>query len=204
MIQLYGPPRSSAGRCYLLLEELGLKYEQMPLDLRAKEHKSEKYLQLNPNGKVPCLVDDGFVIWESLAINFYLAEKYKPELLGRSLKEKGTVYQWSVWALVEMQPPMVEMLIQLIFTPEDKRDMKTIEEAKAQLPKFFAILDKELAGKDYFIPGFYSLADINVASVVNIAQGLQVSFADYRHLSAWFGRIKDRPAFQNFMDARKH
>ncbi len=82
MITIYGSPRSSSGRCFWCLEEVGETYNAKPLNFKEKEHKSPAYLKINPNGKAPTLTDDDFVIWESIAINFYLAETYKPELLG--------------------------------------------------------------------------------------------------------------------------
>ena len=80
MVEIYGSPRSSASRCFIVLEELGIPYKAMPIDMSNREHRSDAYLLLNPNGKIPCVNDDGFVIWESLAINHYLVEKYKPAL----------------------------------------------------------------------------------------------------------------------------
>src|SRR5687767_5881522 len=112
MIKIYGSPHSSGGRCYWTLEELGLSYERVKIDMRSKEHKSPSYLNLNPNGKVPVMVDDDFVLWESAAINSYLAEKHRPELLGRTLQERALVQQWTLWAMVDLQPPHVDLLIQ--------------------------------------------------------------------------------------------
>lgn len=204
MIKIYGPPRSSAGRCYFLLEELGLSYEQVPLDMmEKKEHKSEAFLKLNPNGKVPCLVDADFVIWESLAINNYLAEKYKPELLGANAQEKGLVQQWSIWALLELQPPMVDILIQTLFTPEHKRDANLIAQAKEKIPPKLEILNRYLLNKNFVVGEKFTLADLNVASVVNIASGLQIPLKDYPNLSAWFTKIKTRPSFEKLLSMRK-
>lgn len=204
MIQIYGSPRSSAGRCYLLLEELGLKYENVPLDMHKREHKGEAFLKLNPNGKVPCLVDGNFVIWESIAINNYLAEKHKPELLGVTPEEKALVLQWSLWGLLELQSPLVDILVQTLFTPEDKRDHTLISKSREKVPPCLAILDKALVNKKYLVGEKLSLADFNVASVVNIVVGLQMSLEPYRQISAWFGHLKERPSFQKFTAMRAH
>jgi glutathione S-transferase len=203
MIQIYGMPRSSAGRCFLLLEELGLPYEVMPLDMAKKEHKSEKFLKLNPNGKIPCLIDDGFVIWESLAINFYLADKYKPQLLGKTPQERGLVQQWSTWALAELQPPLVDMLIQLLFVPEERRNMKVVEEATQSILPLLQLLDQSLEGKSYLVGNNLTLAEFNVGSIVNIAAGLKISLDPYHNLTSWMSTLKDRPSFKKFTDLRK-
>ena len=88
MIKLYGPARSSAGRCFWLLEELNVPYENIKVDLMNKEHKADWFLKINPNGKVPALVDEDVTLFESMAINYYLTEKYKPEFMGKPLRKK--------------------------------------------------------------------------------------------------------------------
>jgi glutathione S-transferase len=206
MIQIYGSARSSAGRCYLVLEEIGVPYETKTLDMfEKKEHKQSPFLKLNPNGKVPCLVDGDFVIWESIAINSYLAEKYKPELLGSGAQEKGLVQQWSIWAMTELQPPLVEILIQMMFVPEPKRDMNLVAKAKEKIPAMLKVLDQALAGgKRYLVSDKFTLADLNVGSVINLAQGLQIPTDEFTAIKPWFQALKDRPSFQKFSDLRKH
>lgn len=204
MIQLYGSPRTSAGRCYLVLEEIGVAYQAMPIDMMQKrEHKLPAYLQLNPNGKVPCLVDKGLVLWESIAINRYLAEKYKPELLGRDLKTRAHVAQWSTWSQVELQPPMIDIVIQTVFTPAEKRNAGVIESAHAALPPKLAVLDAYLKDKTYLVDENLSLADFDVASVVNITNALKIPRAGYPALEAWFNRMQERPSYQKWMEMRK-
>lgn len=202
MIKIYGSPRSSAGRCYLMLEECGLKYEHVKLDMGKKEHKSADFLKINPNGKVPALMDGDFQIWESIAINNYLAEKYKPELLGHGAEAKGLVYQWSVWAMTEMQSPFVDILIQLHFVPEEKRNHEKIEKAKMHIPELLNILDKALANKKYLVNDTYSLADLNIASVLNIGNSIGVHFDQFQSITNWFAQIKNRSAWQKFVEAR--
>lgn len=204
MIQIYGSPRTSAGRCFWMLEELGLPYEVKTLNMSEKEHKSPDYLKLNPNGKVPVLIDDGFVIWESVAINQYLAEKYKPELLGQNPQERGLIQQWSVWAMVEFQPPLVDLIIQMMFVPEDKRDANVIARAKEKVPPTLKILDQALAGQDFVVGNRLTVADFNLASVVNIAQALRFELDTYPNVVRWFGRMKDRPSYKRLSDMRSH
>jgi glutathione S-transferase len=204
MIKIYGSPRSSAGRCYLVLEEVGQPYEVMPLDMMEKrEHKSEAFLKLNPNGKVPCIQDGDFVLWESLAINQYLAEKFKPELLGAGAAERALVQQWSIWGLVELQPPMVEILIQMMFTPEPKRDMAIVAKAKEKIPHTLQVLEQALNGRQYLVGNKVTIADLNVASVVNTAMGLQIPMENYKNITKWFQGIAERPSFKKFQSLRK-
>lgn len=202
MIKIYGVPRSSSGRCFLMLEELGLPYENVPLDMKNKEHKSDAFLKLNPNGKVPVLVDGDFVIWESIAINNYLADKHRPELLGKTPMERGVQQQWSTWAMVDLQPPLVEILIQMVFVPEDKRSMTVIEKNREKVPPMLAILEKVLTGKDYILGKNISVADFNLVSVVNIAVMFEFDFKPYPAIGAWMGRMKDRPCFKKVAELR--
>jgi len=202
MIKIYGAPRSSAGRCYLMLEELCLPYETMSVDMRAKEHKSEAFLKLNPNGKIPVLVDGDLAIWESIAINHYLADKYRPELLGKTPAERGVQQQWSTWAMTDLQPPLVDLIIQFMFTPEDKRNMALVEKAREKIPPMLGILDQALAGNDYILGKSVSVADFNLASVVNIALSFEFDLSSFGHLSAWLERMKARPSFKKVAELR--
>jgi glutathione S-transferase len=203
MIKIYGSPRSSAGRCFLVLEELGLPYETPPFNImERKDHKSAEFLKLNPNGKVPCLVDGDFVIWESMAINHYLVDKYRPAFLGTTPEERGLSQQWSLWTLSELQPPMVDIIVQMMFVPEDRRDLKVVEKAREKVPPLLDILERQLEGREWLVGHSFLLVDLNVASVVNIAQTLKIDLEKYKHLTAWFSRIKARPSFRKFAELR--
>lgn len=204
MIKIYGSPLSSAGRCFWALEELGLSYEVMPLDMRAKEHKSESFLRLNPNGKVPVLVDGDFVLWESMAITNYLVKKHKSPLAAQNDHEEGLILQWSFWALVELQEPAVSWLIQEFFVPADKRNHQVIEDAKKSLPQLLKVLDGGLQGNSYLVSDRFSVADINVASVVNVLMGLKYDLSSYINVQKWFKNCADRPAFKKISEMRTH
>jgi glutathione S-transferase len=187
-----------------MLEECGLSYETPALDMmNAREHKSEKFLKLNPNGKVPCLVDGTFTIWESAAIVTYLAEKYKPEFLGKTPEEKGHITQWMFWAMTEAQPPMVDILIQKHFVPEGKKDEALIEKRMAQIPHLLQILDGSLKDKTYLVGNRFTTADLVACSVVNIADALGLQLKEYQQISRWLGLLKERPAFQKILKMRE-
>ncbi len=92
-IKLYGPRSGSAVRCHWTLAEAGVTYEAIHVDMQSDERRREPFLSMNPSGQIPVLKVDDFVLAESLAINNYIAEKYKPELLGDSDEEKALVWQ---------------------------------------------------------------------------------------------------------------
>lgn len=198
MITIYGSPRSSSGRCFWCLEEVGVLYQAKSINFQAKEHKSEAYLAINPSGKVPALIDGDVTLTESMAINFYLAEAYKPALLGQTSKEKALALQWSFWAISELQPPLITIFIQKVFVPEDKRDAAVIEENMQKLPALLQVLDATLAKNDYLAGSDFSLADLNTASVASICMAVGASMSDYPNILKWLGLINQRPAFKKY------
>ncbi len=202
MVTIYGSPRSSAGRSYWALEEIGVSYQSQSIDMKAKEHKSPAFLKLNPNGKIPALVDGDLKLFESMAINFYLAEAYKKELLGNTPTEKGLVHQWSFWALSELQTPIIEIFIQKVFVPEDKRSQTVIDDNMKLLPPLFAILDQALEGKKYLVGTEFTLADLNTASVAMIVSAIGFDSKSYKNVSRWLEVLSERPAYQKYSALR--
>jgi len=202
MITLYGSPRTSAGRCLWCLEEAGVAYENKNVDMRARENKSETYLKINPNGKVPAMVDGDVNLFESMAINFYLADKYKPELLGTTPEERAQSYQWSFWASSELQDPIIQVFIQKVFMPEEKRSQAVIDENMAKLPALLEVLNNALASKTYLNGKTFTLADLNTQSVVSIAPHVGVDLSAYKNIDMWIKAISDRPAYQKYAKLR--
>lgn len=202
MLTIYGSPRSSAGRCIWTLEEAGVSYALKEVDMRNKEHKSAEFLKINPMGKVPAMVDGDITLFESMAINYYIADTYKKELLGTNALERGLSMQWSFWASCELQPPVIEVFIQKVFVPEDKRDHKVIEKNLSKLPEFLAVLNNALADKKYLAGEQFTIGDINTASVVSICPMMGVDLSTYPHIKSWLEAISDRPAFQKYQGLR--
>ena len=202
MITLYGSARSSAGRCLWCLEETGVAYENKNVDMKSKEHQSAAFLKINPNGKVPAMVDGDTKLFESMAINFYLADKYKPELLGLTPEDRAMSYQWSFWASSELQDPIIQVFIQKMFMPDEKRSQTVIDENLAKLPALFTTLDNALASKNYLNGKTFTLADLNTMSVVTIAPHLGFDLTKYKNVDSWMKAISDRPAYQNYSKLR--
>ncbi len=198
MINIYGSPKSSAGRCFWCLEEAGVEYETRSIDFSAGEHKSEAFLQINPNGKVPALQDGDFVIWESLAISNYIADAYKPELLGSSPQERGQVSQWSIWSVADLQVPMIQAFIQLVFVPEPRRDADIIAKAFEKIPPMLATLENSLSDKAFLVADRFTLADLNCAFVVGICDDIKFDLSEYSNINQWRARIEERQGTQRY------
>jgi glutathione S-transferase len=175
---------------------MGIEFEEVKVDLEKGEQFQPEYLELNPNGKIPCIVDGDFVLWESMAINNYLATKYNTDLLGDTPEEKAMVDQWSYWSILEMQPHLYKIAFQKFWVPEDQRDEKAIKEAEEALPGIFEILDNQLEGKKYLLGDKFNLADINVASVVLVADFAQYDYSSYKNVTQWISMLNERPSFE--------
>ena len=122
MIKLYGISQSRALRCLWALEEIGVPYEHVKTHFATGETRRPDFLRLNPNGHIPVLRDGDLVLWESMAINLYLACRYDQHgLWPRSVEDEGRVYQWSLWAMTEAEEPLVTVLVNRLMLPEAQR-----------------------------------------------------------------------------------
>jgi glutathione S-transferase len=186
-----------------MLEEVEQPYQPVVIDMLDKrEHKGPEYLKLNPNGKVPCLVDGDVTLWESMAINQYLCERYKPELLGNDPGTRGRVAQWNLWSLIELQPPMIDIIIQTMFTPEERRDHQVVARAQDKMPGLLKILDEALAQSEFIAGDHLTVADFNMASVFHITTSVHIPTTAYPHATRWYQAMRARPSMQRWIAAR--
>jgi len=191
MVKLYGSSISRAGRSLWALEEAGVKFEQVMV----AETRKPEYLKINPNGHVPALDDNGTILWESMAINLYVAEKYaKPPLWPSTVEGHGACYQWSLWSMTEVETPMLDVVYHRAMLPAEQRDEKValagIEKLKAPL----SVLDDHLQKSDYLLGKEFTIADLNVASVLSIAQYIQLDFSPTPRAQKWLQKCLERPA----------
>jgi glutathione S-transferase len=201
MIQLHGIRVSRAGRCIWMLEELGLEYENVPVSFVGDVQKPE-YLALNPNGRVPTLVDDdGTVVWESMAINLYLAEKYDGGLRPKSAAERGHVLQWSFWGITEIEPGLIDAFVHRVMLPEGQRDAKIADAGAAKLERPLPVLDGALEGRRYLLGDRFTAADLNVCSVLGIAPLARIDLVKRPNVQRWLAECMARPAAQKAFGA---
>ena len=200
MFTLYTAPLSGNGRkVHMFLEEVGAQYELSRLDLLKGEQKNPDYLKLNPNGKVPTLVDEGFILWESNAILLYLAEKFpQARLLPTEAQDRARVFQWLLFEQTTFRPPLSLLVRQTRFTPEDQRDQKAIAQAWSEARANMEILQSALSGRDY-IGRTFSVADLAVLPYVYLATALGADLSAWPTVAAYYQRLSVRPSWQKIL-----
>lgn len=192
MIKLYGAPMSSAGRSRWMIEEAGVPYEYVQLNLRDPIQRAE-YEKVFPGVKIPYLIDGNVRLFESMAINFYLAETYAPALWATDPIERAQLYQWSFWALTNLQPEALAYMFHTALLPADKRDPAKAEDGKAGIVRYLAQLEQGLT-REYLVGGRFTVADVNVGSVVNVP--LRTGVTAGPRVTAWMERLRARPAYE--------
>jgi glutathione S-transferase len=192
MIKLYGTSMSRTGRCLWALEEVGAKYEHLPIGFTGDTKKPE-YLKLNPNGHIPTLQDDGLVVWESMAINLYLAEKYgKAPFWPATAEGHAGAYQWSFWGMTETEPSLVTILMNRMFLPPEQRSEKAVKDAEETLKKPLKVLDDHLKGREYILSKDFTIADLNVASVLSLTAFVGFDLSAFPNVQRWMQKCTSR------------
>lgn len=196
MLKVYGSSQSRAFRTLWMVEELGVPYEHVPIQPRSGDTRKPDFLAINPNGHVPAIQDGDVVLWESLAINLYLASKYGREagLWPASIEDQGRAMQWSLWAMTELEPSLVEILRNRILLPEAERDEALAKAATERLMAPLQVLDGALQGRSYLLGSEFSVTDLNVGSVLSWARFLRVDLSSQPRAADWLGRCLARPA----------
>lgn len=191
---IYGVSGSRAIRSLWAIEETGIEYTHVPTHFFT-DSKTDEYLAVNPNGRIPALTDDGETLFESMAINLYLAKKYAPALYPTDAVEEARAIQWSVWAISEIEPLQMQIVIQKFFN-KDNMDQGIIDAATEQLNRPLAVLDSHLQGRDYLLGDSFTVADLNLAGVMLLMQMAQIDISAYANVAGWTARCYERDALK--------
>jgi glutathione S-transferase len=182
------------------LAHLGIEVELVEPSLASGDIKKPEYLALNPNGKVPTLVDGDFVLWESRAIMQYVASK-KPgnELWPNDARRQADIARWQFWEAVHLSPGTTPFAFEKLFKPIFLKQQPD-EAALAAGAKAFhvaaPVLDAQLKGKD-FVLGKLTLADFSVGACFSYAEPAGLPWGDYTHIRAWWARLNEVPAWKS-------
>lgn len=203
-MKLYGFAGTRSQRALWGLKELDADFEFVSVNLLAGEHKRPDFLQLNPAGKVPVLVDGDLVIPESAAIVLYLADKYPEKaLLPTDLALRAHAYRWVMFAVTELEQPLWRITRHTFIYPPEKRLPADIELAREDFKAMAAILDRHLEGREFIVGDTLTVADCVTAYLIDWASECQLIDA-FPQLQAYLERLYARPkAPQRIADARK-
>jgi glutathione S-transferase len=214
MLKIYGVYQSRASRTYWMAHELGIEFESVPViqarrvaDRDAADApfhtRSAAFLKINPNGHIPTIEDDGLILWESIAINLYLARKHKGPLAAQSLAEDGLIESWSLWAVNGIEQEAVKIVLtydnELQDTPGGR---ETLAVCARLLKRPFEILNQHLSGQDYLVGNRFTVADLNVAEICRYAMTETALTGPNPNVVAWYERCHGRPAFKQMWAAR--
>jgi glutathione S-transferase len=191
-ITLYTAPTPNGWKISIALEEMGLPYEVKVIDFATNEQKSDWYVKLNPNGRIPALLDDDFALFESGAILIYLAEK-TGKFLPRDVQGRSRVIQWLMFQMSGVGPMMGQANVFLRYFPE--KIQAAIDRYQREVTRLFGVMDKQLGTLEY-IAGTYSIADMALWPWVSGYEWSGVSVDEFAHLKRWLTLVGGRPAVQ--------
>jgi glutathione S-transferase len=200
MLKIWGRANSvNVKKALWCIEELGLPCERSDAGMQFGVVNTPDYRRMNPNGLVPTMDEDGFILWESHAIVRYLAGKYgKGVLWSTDEKARAVANQWMDWAF-SFQSGVRDAFWNLIRTPPEKRDAQAVERARIRSGELATILDAALADRMY-VAGAFSMGDIPIGCEVQRWIRLPMERPYLPHLQAWFERLCARQAFQKIVD----
>lgn len=200
-MKLYHSARSRSARPRWLLEEIGEPYELVRLDMSKGEHKSPEYLKIHPHGVVPALVDGDLKMMESAAICMYLADKFPQKRLAPPVgtPARGLYYQWMVYTMATLEPPVLQIFMNTVMLPEEKRSAAAVDEARKTFAGVANTLTQALAGKKFLLGDDFSAADVMIGSTLAWGSFMGL-LAGQPVLEEYIKRLSERPAYQRAQD----
>ena len=191
-LTIFGPSQTRAFRTLWMARELGLNFNQAPgMDMQGTP--SAELLAANPMAQVPAIDDGGFKLAESMAINLYLARKHG-QLAPTTLEQEAETWRWSFWVMTAVEPSLLVAIKSALGIMGVTKDMDAAKAAVAELAHPFQVLNRALEGRDYLLGAEFTVADLNVASVLSWTRIAGADLADHPNLEAWLGRCLSRPA----------
>ncbi len=193
MITLFTAPTPNGHKVSIMLEEIGLPYKTVIFDLSSREQKQPEFLAINPNGRIPAIIDhdcEDFAVMESGAILIYLAEK-SGQLLPADPKPRSEVMQWLMFQMGGVGPMQGQAHVFFRYAPE--KLPYAIDRYQREVRRLYEVLDTCLADRE-FLAGEYSIADIATWPWVRIHKWAGVEIADLANVSRWCATLEERPA----------
>jgi glutathione S-transferase len=201
MLKIWGRINSvNVKKALWCLGELGVPYERVDAGGQFGVVNTPEYRKMNPNGRVPLMEEDGFVLWESHSIVRYLCAKHSlGQLCPSELRARADAERWMDWAFT-FQSAMRDVFWGLIRTPPEKRNPKAIEDGIKASHELAAMLDQALAERPYVAGAAFTMGDIPIGAEVQRYLRVPIERPSWPKLEAWFERLRERPSFARHVD----
>ncbi|MEM6708440.1 MAG: glutathione S-transferase family protein [Pseudomonadota bacterium] len=190
---VYGQSQSRAVRALWMAEELGVPYEHNALKFK-DAHQATDLRAINPYARVPAIDDDGVGVFESMAINLYLAKRYGGELAPATLEEEASALQWSFFVMTEIEKTLLNAMCYQLGLFDLPVDPEKAQRLGASLDPAFDALARALGEEDYLVGGRFTVADLNVASVLLWVRMAKLDISHHPRLDSWLTRCLAREA----------
>ncbi len=177
-------------------EELGLAYEHINAGGAFGLVNEPAYLAMNPNGLVPCLDDDGFILWESNVIVRYLAAQYGKDQWPQEPQARAQADKWMDWTSLSFSKPFRDVFWNLVRTPADQRNMADVESGVAQCSRFMSLADAALKNTPFLSGQQFGMGDIPLGCIAYAWYGMAIERPKLIHLDAWYEGLTQRPAYR--------
>lgn len=201
MTKLYGPDTSRVLMCAWVMQESNISFEHVRLQM--DQIKSPEFLEINPNGKVPVLVDDDLVLYESMAISLYLAGKYgRAPFWPESEAARAQALQWAFWGATELEPPLVSVFGQVLFTPPGEKDPAAESQARHNAGKVLELLEAQLQDRAWVLGEAFSISDIHLSCLLApVCELARFDLTPWQAVLQWYAACKQRPGFEPMQSA---
>ncbi|CQI87959.1 glutathione S-transferase family protein [Yersinia rohdei] len=202
MLRVWGRNNSTNVKKVLwCLEELGLSYERIDVGGQFGKLNDPQYRALNPNGLIPCLQDEDFILWESNTIVRYLAAQYGDNSLYLpDARQRASAEKWMDWATSSVVDPFKTVFIGLVRTAPERQNKEKIAQGIEQLNQLMTIADEALSQQDYLSGEHFGIGDIPLGCLAYAWFNLPIERPELPHLQRWYQRLTTRAAFQKVID----
>jgi len=192
-IKIYGERLSRTERVLWAADECGLEYDHDPVPVSGD--KGEALLAVNPDGAIPTLDDNGFIMTQSMAITIYLGSKYGGDLAAKTKTEEGEILRWSFWAATDVESSIISLIHASGIIPTDVPDPEEFKSCEDKLQRPFASLERHLEGSTYITGERFTMGDLNAVSIVSWLVLTAFDFGSFPNVRAWVDRCASRPEF---------
>jgi glutathione S-transferase len=204
MLKIYGQARSRTFRVLWLCKESNIEFEHNPVSIHVAnaQCKEDWYRKLNPNARIPTIDDNGFIMWESAAINLYLAKKYRSPLWPGTPEGEGRALQWAFFIANDVEQPMTTVFQNRVVFPPEKRDAAMAAEAEKRLLPKLQVLEDHLTAARYFGDNRWDMSDFMVASVTFTLDAMKFDLSPFPKFAAWLKASLERSGAKEAMKLR--